>query len=571
MRLRSIAPRRRATAAVLAAAAVTVGAAGTSGAATVARVRIPFPQADGTLTPYTFELGYPLVMLVYDSLMWRDANGTPRPWLARSVTRHGDAVVVHLRRGVRWQDGVPLTAADVVFTYRYIATHPNPRFTPELDDLVDVEQTDPYTVVFKLRSSSLGFDDQPLSDVPILPQHLWRGLPPDRLAPPGLPIGSGPYRLVSYNPKAGYRFVANAGYFRGAPSVHEIDVPIIRDAASTFSALANGTVDAVPDELTPDELDQVSGELGVRVATGDTYTGTVLLLNTAAPPFNAPGTRRAVAEAIDQATLATSLDGDGGGHLVIPANRGVIDPDSPWAPRAPLHIFDPAAAHVALVELGEPPIAVLAPDNDPLRLQAGRAVVRALNAVGARATLSAVSPGALARDVGVNGYAPTFQAAIWTTPALASYDPSFLGALFGSPLRTPLNYSGYSSAAFDSLSAAVDAAPTVAARHRAVDDELALVAHDAPVVPLFFTHGAFAYRPSAYADWVYVKGAGILDKQSFLPGHAAAVTPPPATAGNPTAPRSGQDSGAGTLAVFAALIGGLLLLAGAWRLYVQPQ
>ena len=549
--------------AVLAAVAACACAPATGGAA-VARVRIPFPQADGTLTPYTFELGYPLMMLVYDSLMWRDPAGVPRPWLARSVTRSGDTVLVRLRRGVRWQDRVPLTAADVVFTYRYLATHPNPRFTPELDDLVDVEQTGPDTVVFRLRSPSLGFEDQPLSDVPIIPQHLWQGLPADRLAPPGLPVGSGPYRLSSYNPATGYRFTADPGYFRGSPAVRELDVPIIRGAQSTFDALAGGSVDAVPVELSPDEVDPVARDLGVRMITGDVYTGTVLLLNTAAAPFADAGTRRAVAAALDQRALAASLGGPGGGRLLVAADRGLLDPASPWAPARPLRAFAPAAARVKLAEQGEPPIVVLAPDNDPLRLEAGRQVVRALTAVGARATLQSVTPAALDRAVGVNGYPPAFQAAIWTTPALASEDPSFLGALFGAPLRTPLNYSGYSSTAFDRLSAGVEAAPTTALRRRAVDAELALLARDAPVVPLFFTRGAFAYRPAVYDGWVYVKGTGILDKQSFLgTGAGAAVA---AASPSPPGAVAGDDSGASTLLLFGVGIGCLLALAGAWRL-----
>lgn len=311
MRIPSIVRRHRATVAVLLALAGLAAHPSFSGAS-VARVRIPFPQADGTLTPYTFELGYPLVMLVYDSLMWRDAHGNPRPWLARSITRTGDTVVVRLRNGVRWQDGVALTAADVVFTYRYIATHPHPRFTPELNELADVAQTGPDTIVFRLRSPSLGFEDQPLSDVPILPQHLWQGLPVDRLAPPGLPVGSGPYRLVSYSPRTGYRFTANDKYFRGPPTVRQIDVPIIRDAQSTFDALANGSVDAVPAELTPDDESQVGRDLGVRITTGDTYTGTVLMLNAAAPPFDSVAIRRAVSEALDQGAIAASLNGASG-------------------------------------------------------------------------------------------------------------------------------------------------------------------------------------------------------------------------------------------------------------------
>ncbi|HWF52491.1 MAG TPA: ABC transporter substrate-binding protein [Solirubrobacteraceae bacterium] len=566
MRLPSLVRRHRATLAVLAALAV-FAACPSSGGATVSRVRIPFPQADGTLTPYTFELGYPLVMLAYDSLMWRDAHGNPRPWLARSVTRHGDTVVVRLRHGVKWQDAVPLTAADVVFTYRYIATHPHPRFTPELNDLADVEQTGPDTVVFRLRSPSLGFEDEPLSDVPILPQHLWQGMPADRVAPPGLPVGSGPYRIVSYSPRTGYRFIANDKYFRGAPTVREIDVPIIRDAQATFDALANGSVDAVPAELTPDEVGQVSRDLGVRIATGDTYTGTVLMLNTAGPPFASVGIRRAVAEALDQQSIAASLNGATGGTLVLAADRGMLDPHSPWAPPQSLRTFAPDAARIKLAEQGEPPIVVLAPNNDPLRLEAGQQVVRALMTVGARATLHPVTPAALSRDVGVNGYQPSFQAAIWTTPYLASDDPSFLDALFGPPLRTPLNYSGYSSLAFDSLAAAVAAAPTPALRRRAVGRELALIARDAPVVPLFFTRGAFAYRPEVYNGWVYVKGTGILDKQSFL--SAATRTKPAPVPTNPPGAVAGQDSGLSTFVLFGIGIACLLAAAGGWRLYVR--
>jgi ABC-type transport system substrate-binding protein len=232
-----------------------------------------------------------------------------------------------------------------------------------------------------------------------------------------------------------------------------------------------------------------------------------------------------------------------------------------------LRSYAPDAARVKLAEQGEPPIVILAPNNDPLRLAAGQQVVRALVAVGARATLDAVAPAALNRDVGVNGYAPNFQAAIWTTPDLASDDPSFLTALFGPPLRNPLNYSGYSSAAFDSLARAVDAAPTVASRQRAVDDELALLARDAPAIPLFFTRGAFAFRPDHYDGWVYVKGTGILDKQSFLGGVAgrAAVQAPPSVPGAV----AGQDSGASILLLFGIGIACLLAVAGAWRLYVR--
>ena len=66
--------------------------------------------------------------LMYDTVMWRDAEGVPRPWLAESVTRSGDGrtVTIRLRDGIRWQDGQPLTASDVGFTFDFVRTHPHP-------------------------------------------------------------------------------------------------------------------------------------------------------------------------------------------------------------------------------------------------------------------------------------------------------------------------------------------------------------------------------------------------------------------------------------------------------------
>ena len=215
---------------------------------TVDRVRLPFPAYDGTLTPYTFGSGYPLVTLVYDTLLWRDASGIPRPWLARSVKRSDDGrrVTVTLRDDVRWHDGRALTAADVAFTFRYAAGRYHPRFTPALRNVRRVRTQGRTTVTIDLRAPSLGFDDQPLADLPILPRHLWRGLPAGRRAPRGLAVGSGPYRLVRADPKQGYVLRANARFFLGPPRVAEIRVPIIGDADDTYEALRERRLDMVP-------------------------------------------------------------------------------------------------------------------------------------------------------------------------------------------------------------------------------------------------------------------------------------------------------------------------------------
>ncbi|HVL64817.1 MAG TPA: ABC transporter substrate-binding protein [Actinomycetota bacterium] len=123
--------------------------------------------------------------LVYDTVMWRDADGEPRPWLARKITTSPDGrtVTIKLRRGARWHDGVPLTADDLVFTFDFVATHYHPRFSPQMDGIDEVRARGRDTVVVVLERPSPGFYDQPLADVPIVPRHLWEGLAQDEARP----------------------------------------------------------------------------------------------------------------------------------------------------------------------------------------------------------------------------------------------------------------------------------------------------------------------------------------------------------------------------------------------------
>ena len=522
-------------------------------------VRIPFPRDDGSLTPYTFRLGYPLMSLVYDTLALRDARGFPRPWLARSIRREGRTVTVRLRGGVRWHDGRPLTAADVVFTFDHVADRKHPRFTPQVRDVASVQAVGSHTVVIALRRPSLGFRDQPLADLPILPAHLWRNLPPDRLAPDGPPVGSGPYRLVEYRKGVGYRFKENRGYFRGRPAVGEIEVPIIRKASRTFDALRARRVDAIPVSL-PDESPGGLEALGVRVATGSSYLGTVLMMNARQAPFNRPVVRRAIAEALDLVRIARVVGSPTGGDT-FPADHGYIHPASRWATEQTLHRFDPRRSRLMLAEQALPPLPILVPRDDPVRVEVGRQVALALQRVGLRAEVRNISARQLERAVGQDGARPTFGAAIWSAQPLASYDPSFLRAVFGSSETARLNYSGYRSREFERLADRVDSAPTLASRRRAVNSELRLLARDAPVVPLVFTPGAFAYRSAAYDRWLYVQGSGIFEKRSFVGRRRTPAAP--AAIGDPIDRSAGSND---PLLPWLLGAAGLLALGVAWRI-----
>ena len=554
--------RRAAGAIALLLTGLVVFSASAEGQPPSRTLRIPFPRDDGTLTPYTFDQGYPLMSLMYDTLALRDARGVPRPWLARSIRRDGLRVTIRLRRGVRWQDGRRLTAEDVAFTFDHVATRPHPRFTPQVRDVGSVEAVGSHTVVVTLRRPSLGFRDQPLADMPILPAHLWRNLPPSRLAPAGSPIGSGPYRLVGYRRGVGYVLEANGRYFLGAPSVRRIEVPIIRRAQSTLDALRSRRVDAIPVSL-PDESEGGLQGLGVRVATGPSYLGTVLTLNTRVPPFNRPAVRRAIAAAIDLRRIARAVGSPTGGST-LPADRGYLHPGSRWASRRRLHRFDPRRARAGLARQQLRPLPILVPRDDPVRIETARQVALALQRVGVRAEPRELSPDRLERAVGQDGARPTFAAAISSAQPLASHDPSFLRAVFGSSGSARLNYSGYRSAEFERLADGVASAPTIPTRKRAVAAQLRLLARDVPVIPLVYGPAAFAFRSSAYDRWVFVRGSGIFEKRSFVGSRRGALLPPAAV--DDPIDRTADDDEGLPLALLFAAGGVLLLVAASWFL-----
>ncbi|RLG46913.1 MAG: ABC transporter substrate-binding protein, partial [Thermoproteota archaeon] len=136
------------------------------------------------------------------------ATGEYIPWLAESYEYGPDfkTLVVHLRRGVKWSDGHPFTADDVVFTYELLLKYaPKLLWSAAVKKWVEeVRKIDDYTVEFVLKAPNPRFHltggvfpvCRIWGGVPIVPKHIWEGKDPLKFKnyPP---VGTGPYRLVS--------------------------------------------------------------------------------------------------------------------------------------------------------------------------------------------------------------------------------------------------------------------------------------------------------------------------------------------------------------------------------------
>jgi peptide/nickel transport system substrate-binding protein len=321
--------------------------AGVATPAQVPLVRIAWPDA-GVLTPFrvsTLGPGGPvLLMLVYDSLLWKDEHGLI-PWLATQwqASPDGREVTFTLADNVTWHDGQPLTADDVAFSFDYYAHHP---YRWQATDVVeDATVLDAQHVRIRLKAPFAPFLDDIAAAVPIIPRHIWSSVTnPERYDGADASIGSGPYRLAEYRAaEAAYRLVANPTYFRGQVGVQEIqqlNVP----PETRIQALQQGQLELVQ-SADASVKDLVAADPRLRVLETAPLSIVRLAVNTTRPPLDRLEVRQALAYALDRGRIAELLTR----APPLPASPGIIPPETPWFdPNLPEYGFDPERARALL-------------------------------------------------------------------------------------------------------------------------------------------------------------------------------------------------------------------------------
>jgi peptide/nickel transport system substrate-binding protein len=310
-------------------------------------VRIAW-QDVGPPTPFRVSAAGPggavLLSLIYDTLTWKDEHGLI-PWLATGweVSPDGRDVTFSLTDGVRWQDGVPLTAADVVFSFAYYAAHPYRWMTTDIVE--SATETDGEHVRIHLTAPYPAFLEEVAGSVPIIPQHVWATVSdPLHYAGADASLGSGPYRLADYRSADGaYRLTANADYFKGRPRVDEIQQLNVPNE-TLVQSVQQGQIDLA---FTTDAsvVDLFQSNPRVRVLATPPLSIVRLVLNTEQPPLDRVQVRRALAYAIDRAAVAQAITR---GPPVV-GSAGVIPPETPWfSPSVQQYAFDPSAARALL-------------------------------------------------------------------------------------------------------------------------------------------------------------------------------------------------------------------------------
>jgi peptide/nickel transport system substrate-binding protein len=199
--------------------------------------------------------------LIFSGLTQYNAERQVVPDLATSwkVSDDGKTYTFQLRKGVKWQDGVPLTADDVVFTLAAIQ-NPDTR-SPLAPSWQGVTATAPNanTVVFTLPEPLSSFIDS--TTVGLLPRHILGSIDPQTMRESSFnqnPVGTGPFMIQNFAPSADeITLVANPHSYAGQPLLGGVTFRIYNSDQAALQAYAKHQVLGIS-RVTPTELTQAS-------------------------------------------------------------------------------------------------------------------------------------------------------------------------------------------------------------------------------------------------------------------------------------------------------------------------
>ncbi|RZB30309.1 MAG: peptide/nickel transport system substrate-binding protein [Desulfobacteraceae bacterium Eth-SRB1] len=330
---------------------LTIGLMGSAGVLVNAQadeIRIADSKGDwGYPNPYRHYPrgpGYVRMSWVFDTLIWKDENGYI-PALARSWTYNPDTLsfTFELQEGVKWHDGKPFSAADVVFTIEYFKKHPY-RWVP-IGDVSGAEAFGPKKVVIRLKKPYAPFLAYVGGVMPILPKHIWQNVTdPKKFNDPGSFIGCGPYKFIDFNKAKGtYLYEAFKDYYQGRPKADRL---IYIKAGKPLMTLSTGKADMA--NIKPDMADALKKN-GMVILINARGWNKKLMINHTKAPFNDKRFRQALAHAINQQEIIDKAHRGFG----CPASFGLLSPDHEfYNPDTPTYAPDQAKARRILESLG---------------------------------------------------------------------------------------------------------------------------------------------------------------------------------------------------------------------------
>ncbi len=278
---------------------------------------------------------------------------TEVPSLANGgIGKDGKTITWHLRRGVKWADGVPFTADDVVFSTQQVLNPQNNVVSRDGWELISkIGEPDKYTVVYHLSrpysSFAVTFFSTAGANPAILPKHLLQGYKNLNDVPyNALPVGIGPFKYESWKRGDVVTLVPNPLYWRGTPKLQRVIFKIIPSRDTVLEQMKTHELDLwVP--VSPHYVSELRQIPGTKLFMTPSFFYDHLDFNTAHPALRDPLVRQALRMGIDRNVIDQKVR-----FGIYIVQESVVPPASQYHVDVPLAPFDLQRANAMLDAAG---------------------------------------------------------------------------------------------------------------------------------------------------------------------------------------------------------------------------
>ena len=277
---------------------------------------IAFNSEPETFSPMAATTGRSLFYSqnVYDTLLAYDEKLVPIPWIATGLpefSSDGKTMTFHLQPNLKWHDGQPLTAKDVIFTFQYIVDQS--AVGQNAGEIIKYyesgEAPDDLTAVIHLKEPYV-WASEAFGTQYIVPEHIWKDA---TIVPkydwdqtlvesnPKIAVGSGPFMFSEWVPGEYVKLVKNPNWWMaGHPLIDSVIFRKIDTESARVLAIQKGEVDTERYTLDPSMIEQVKSNPDIVVTHAVDQWDYILAFNNKSPPFDDVWVRRAIAYAIDK-------------------------------------------------------------------------------------------------------------------------------------------------------------------------------------------------------------------------------------------------------------------------------
>jgi peptide/nickel transport system substrate-binding protein len=474
--------------------------------------------------PYNPSVDFASFGPVYEELVYVDSlkNGATTPWLATNWawSNSDKTLTFTIRSGVKWTDGKPFSAQDVLFTFDLLKKYPALDLNSDWSVLSSVALKGSDQVVFNFKTAAVPYFYYIADETPIVPQHIWSTIADPATYLDHNPVGTGPFTMSNCS-SANIQYKKNPNYWQpGLPKIETVNFPSYLSNNSANADLKNGT-DEWGSQFIPNiQAFYINANSKYYHYWFDPVYNVMLWPNLANPQLTLP-VRQAMAYAINRAQVSKI-----GEYGYEPASNqtDIVQPTfSSWydasqaAQYGNAYAYNPAQAIKVLTAAGytRGSNGIFAKNGHQLSftiinnggfsdwVASVQVIQSELKAVGIAVTPDNLSNTTFDSDIYDGNYQLAYD---WDSGGPSPYYE--LRAILYSPNTAPVGKSAasdwerYSNPSTDALIERYAATTSSAVQHQVVDQLQQVMLSDVPVIPVTEAVDWYQYDTQNLGGWV---------------------------------------------------------------------